>query len=121
GWGEPGAGLERGSGGLAAHSPPAPPRPELVHGDFRNGNLVVGPDGVRAVLDWELAHLGDPVEDLGWLCVKSWRFGVTDQPVGGFGAVSDLLAGYRSAGGPHPDPPQLPHSAAIAPLHCALI
>jgi len=45
------------------------------------------------VLDWELAHQGDPVEDLGWLCVKSWRFGV-DLPVGGFGAYEDLLAGY---------------------------
>jgi len=43
----------------------------VVHGDFRNGNLIVGPDGLRAVLDWELAHVGDPMEDLGWLCVKS--------------------------------------------------
>jgi aminoglycoside phosphotransferase (APT) family kinase protein len=47
----------------------------LVHGDFRNGNLIIGPDGVRAVLDWELAHFGDPMEDLGWICVNSWRFG----------------------------------------------
>ena len=47
----------------------------VVHGDFRNGNLIVGPEGIRAVLDWELAHLGDPLEDLGWLCVKAWRFG----------------------------------------------
>ena len=47
----------------------------LVHGDFRLGNLIIGPDGVRAVLDWELAHLGDPMEDLGWICVNSWRFG----------------------------------------------
>ena len=80
--------------------PPAPPaEPRLVHGDFRNGNLVVGPDGLRAVLDWELAHLGDPVEDLGWLCVKAWRFGVVDRRVGGFGAVDELLSSYRAAGG----------------------
>jgi aminoglycoside phosphotransferase (APT) family kinase protein len=72
---------------------PAMAAPSVVHGDFRNGNLVVGPDGVRAVLDWELAHAGDPLEDLGWLCVKSWRFGV-DRPVGGFGTYADLLAGY---------------------------
>ena len=45
----------------------------LVHGDFRHGNLIIGPDGVRAVLDWELAHFGDPMEDLGWICVNSWR------------------------------------------------
>ncbi len=72
---------------------PATHRRALVHGDFRNGNLIVGPDGVRAVLDWELAHVGDPLEDLGWLCVKSWRFGV-DLPVGGFGTYEELVAGY---------------------------
>jgi aminoglycoside phosphotransferase (APT) family kinase protein len=72
--------------------------PALVHGDFRNGNLMVGPEGVRAVLDWELAHAGDPMEDLGWLCVKAWRFGVA-LPVGGFGTYEDLCAGYEEAGG----------------------
>ena len=70
----------------------------LVHGDFRNGNLIIGPDGVRAVLDWELAHFGDPMEDLGWICVNSWRFGEIDKPVGGFGAREDLFAGYEEAG-----------------------
>ena len=76
----------------------------LVHGDFRNGNLIVGPEGVRAVLDWELAHFGDPMEDLGWLCVNSWRFGIIDKPVGGFGQLSELIAGYESAGGCTVDP-----------------
>jgi aminoglycoside phosphotransferase (APT) family kinase protein len=70
----------------------------LVHGDFRHGNLIIGPDGVRAVLDWELAHLGDPMEDLGWICVNSWRFGEIDKPVGGFGSREDLFAGYEAAG-----------------------
>lgn len=69
----------------------------LVHGDFRHGNLIIGPDGVRAVLDWELAHLGDPMEDLGWICVNSWRFGEIDKPVGGFGTREDLFAGYEAA------------------------
>jgi len=79
---------------------PPDPRPlKLVHGDFRNGNLIIGPDGLRAVLDWELAHLGDPGEDLGWICVGSWRFGETDKPVGGFGQREDLLQGYAAAGG----------------------
>jgi aminoglycoside phosphotransferase (APT) family kinase protein len=72
---------------------PAGNRHTVVHGDFRNGNLIVGPDGLRAVLDWELAHTGDPMEDLGWLCVKAWRFGV-DRPVGGFGTYEELAAGY---------------------------
>ena len=70
----------------------------LVHGDFRNGNLIVGAEGVRAVLDWELAHAGDPTEDLGWLCVKAWRFGV-GLPVGGFGSYDELCDGYEAAGG----------------------
>lgn len=71
----------------------------LVHGDFRNGNLIIDPQGVRAVLDWELTHIGDPAEDLGWLCVNSWRFGETRKVVGGFGDVEQLLAGYRDGGG----------------------
>ncbi len=84
---------------LAEHCPPPPLRPRLVHGDFRNGNLMIGPDGVRAVLDWEIAHVGDPIEDLGWICVNSWRFGVAEKPVGGFGLREDLWAGYEAAGG----------------------
>lgn len=71
----------------------------LVHGDFRHGNLMIGPDGVRAVLDWELVHIGDPAEDMGWICVNSWRFGETKKIVGGFGDVEDLLAGYAETGG----------------------
>lgn len=75
----------------------------LLHGDFRNGNLVVGPEGIRAVLDWELAHIGPPAYDLAWLCVGSWRFQRPDLPVGGFGTRDDLLAGYAEAGGPPVD------------------
>ena len=70
--------------------------PTLVHGDFRNGNLMIDESGLVAVLDWELAHIGDPMRDLGWLCVNSWRFGYSSNPVGGFGAVDDLIAGYES-------------------------
>ncbi len=72
----------------------------LVHGDYRNGNLIIGPDGLRAVLDWEGAHVGDPMEDLGYMCANSWRFGVEDKPVGGFGQREDFYAGYEAAGGP---------------------
>ena len=85
---------------LSASCPPPPRNARLVHGDFRNGNLMIGPEGVRAVLDWELAHIGDPMEDLGWLCVNSWRFGRIEKPVGGFGEYADLYAGYEAAGGP---------------------
>jgi aminoglycoside phosphotransferase (APT) family kinase protein len=101
--GEPHPALELGLRWLGERLPPPTP-PTLVHGDFRNGNLVVGAEGVRAVLDWELAHLGDPIEDLGWLCVRSWRFGVDDLVVGGFGNLDALLDAYAAAGGARPDP-----------------
>jgi aminoglycoside phosphotransferase (APT) family kinase protein len=78
---------------------PASVRQTVVHGDFRHGNLLIAPQGLAAVLDWELAHVGDPMEDLGWICVNSWRFGRSDMPVGGFGRLEDLFEGYESAGG----------------------
>jgi aminoglycoside phosphotransferase (APT) family kinase protein len=81
-----------------ARTGPAPAPEGVVHGDFRNGNLIVGADGIRAVLDWELTHLGDPLEDLGWLCVRAWRFG-SPLPVGGFGTIAQLVKGYEAAGG----------------------
>ena len=98
-FGEPHPAFELAVRSLEGRIPDGPPAPQLVHGDFRNGNFVVGPEGIRAVLDWELAHLGDPIEDLGWLCVKSWRFGVDDKIVGGFGDIPDLLDAYRASGG----------------------
>ena len=84
---------------LRARLPAKVSASRLLHGDFRNGNLIVGPDGVRAVLDWELAHIGDPAQDLGWMTVNSWRFGVIDKAAGGFGSVEQLLDGYRAEGG----------------------
>ena len=78
-------------------------KPSLVHNDFRNGNFMVSPEKIVAVLDWELAHIGDPMRDLGWICVNSWRFG-GDQPVGGFGSYEQLFAGYESVTGQKVDP-----------------
>lgn len=87
---------------LLDHLPP-PVTPRLVHGDFRNGNLMIAPGrGITGVLDWELAHLGDPLRDLGWLCTASWRFG-GELPVGGFGTLDDLLEGYAAVAGARPD------------------
>lgn len=77
---------------------PPDTRHGVVHGDFRVGNLMVDASGLVAVLDWELAHLGDPIEDLGWLCVRAWRFGGPGV-VGGIGDLSELLAAYSSAAG----------------------
>jgi len=78
---------------------PAPGKRVLVHGDFRLGNLMIGREGIRAVLDWECCHLGSGMEDLGWLCTRSWRFGHPELPVGGFGEKAALFAGYEAGGG----------------------
>ncbi len=77
---------------------PEPLPSSLVHGDFRLGNLILDHDGLVAALDWEGTHLGDPGEDLGWLCVRAWRFGGA-QPVGGMGTREELLEAYQRAGG----------------------
>jgi aminoglycoside phosphotransferase (APT) family kinase protein len=99
-----------------------PPRSAecVVHGDFRNGNLIIGPEGIRAVLDWELAHLGDPLEDLGWLCVKAWRFG-SALPVGGFGTVEQLVTAYQDAGGRPVDLASLHWWQALGTLRWGII
>lgn len=84
---------------LRDHLPASAARLSVVHGDLRNGNIIVGPEGLRSVLDWEVVHLGDPMEDLGWPCVTSWRFGEIDRPVGGFGPRTELFAGYEAVSG----------------------
>ena len=76
----------------------------LVHGDFRNGNMIFGSDGVRAVLDWEVAHIGDPAEDLAWICAPPWRFGELDRPVGGLGSRQQLFEAFEAATGESIDP-----------------
>lgn len=83
---------------LAGRLPESRPM-TLVHGDFRSGNFIVGESGLGAVLDWELAHIGDPLLDIGWLCTNTWRFGMYRNPVGGFGAREAFYAAYEAAGG----------------------
>jgi len=80
-------------------APPRPLEPVLVHGDFRLGNLMIDGYGLAGVLDWELAHIGDPREDIGWICVNSWRFGQSGNRVGGFGTLDAFLAAYAEASG----------------------
>lgn len=71
----------------------------LVHGDFRTGNLLFEPEGLTGVLDWEFAHWGSPLEDLGWLCVRDWRFGALDRAAGGLCRRAPLVAAYTAASG----------------------
>jgi aminoglycoside phosphotransferase (APT) family kinase protein len=106
---------------LRDHAPAPPQAAALVHGDFRNGNLMIGPEGLRAVLDWENAHLGDPAEDLGWFCVPSWRFGHLDRPAGGFGSREELLAGYEAQAGQRPSPDRLRFWEAYGSLYWGMV
>jgi len=78
--------------------PPLVRKPVIVHGDLRLGNLIVGPESLLAVIDWERVHAGNPAEDLGWFCVKAWRFGGA-AVAAGLGSRDELLAAYRAAGG----------------------
>jgi aminoglycoside phosphotransferase (APT) family kinase protein len=95
-------------------------RQVLVHGDFRVGNFIVGPEGLRAVLDWELAHVGDPAEDVGWLCTRSWRFGGAGR-VGGVGDLDDLLGAYAESGGVAMAPDQVRYWEVLGNLRWGII
>ncbi|MFG2045541.1 phosphotransferase family protein [Dactylosporangium sp. NPDC048998] len=94
--------LEMGFRWLEDHRPPANFDTVLVHGDFRLGNVIVDANGLAAVLDWELVHLGDPMEDLGYLRIRAWRFGGT-KPVAGVGEYNDLFDAYAEVSGSRPD------------------
>lgn len=117
--GQPLPAMELGIRWLEANRP-ASPRHTVVHGDFRLGNLLIGPEGLRGVLDWELSHLGDPMEDLGWYCVRAWRFG-SPLPAGGMGTREQLLAAYEAASGEVVDPEALRWWELLGTLKWGLI
>jgi aminoglycoside phosphotransferase (APT) family kinase protein len=78
---------------------PAPRPAVVVHGDFRIGNLVVREDGLAGVLDWEFAHVDDPVRDMAFSLVRAWRFGVAEKRLGGIGDVAPYLERYNELTG----------------------
>ena len=118
--GEPLPAVELGLRWLRANAP-EPAEPRLVHGDFRLGNFIVDETGLGAVIDWELAHLGDPAEDIGWLCIRSWRFGNDDQPVAGVGQLDRFISAYESAGGPPVDRERVAYWEAFGNVKWAVI
>jgi len=113
--------LEAGLRRLRLNAPGPPPRISLVHGDFRLGNFIASERGLEAVIDWELCHRGDPAEDIGWICVRSWRFGNDDRQVAGLGALDDFLVAYEAAGGTRPEPERIRWWEAMGNVKWAVI
>ena len=104
--GEPHPAIELGLWWLRENRPP-PREPVVVHGDYRIGNLVVGDAGLVGVLDWEFAHLDDPVRDLAFALVRAWRFGVPERRLGGVGPVEPYVERYNALTGLQVTPDEL--------------
>lgn len=93
----------------------------LCHRDFRTGNFMIDEHGLVAILDWEFAGWSDPVEDIGWICAKPWRFGADDRRAGGIGDLGSLLDGYKSSSGWRPDPARVDFWEIAANIRWAVI
>lgn len=95
----------------------------LAHRDFRTGNYMVDAGGLTAVLDWEFSAWSHPLEDLGWLCARCWRFGQLGdaKAAGGIGTREDLLAGYNAASGKQVTPADLYYWEVFGELRWAMI
>jgi aminoglycoside phosphotransferase (APT) family kinase protein len=104
--GEPHPAIELGLWWLRENRPPAR---ELVvnHGDYRIGNVVVDPDGLVGVLDWEFVHLDDPVRDIGFGMIRTWRFGVPEKRLGGVGDAEPFIERYNELTGREVRPEEL--------------
>jgi aminoglycoside phosphotransferase (APT) family kinase protein len=99
---------------------PEPAPVGVLHGDFRLGNLLVDGTGLGAVLDWELAHVGEPLEDLGWFTIRAWRFGGAAE-VAGLASIDELRRAYERAGGSSFDREALHWWQALATLRWGVI
>jgi len=105
---------------LKRHLPPPPARLTLVHGDYRTGNFLYDQTGITGILDWEMAHAGDPVEDIGWLATKSWRW-AGDERVGGLCTREEFVKLYEDAGGVKVDPAALKFWEVLSNVKLAII
>lgn len=101
----------------------APPRGEIVlcHGDYRTGNYLVDAGGFAAILDWEFAGWGDPLQDIGWFCARCWRFGADSREAGGIGQRADFYRGYEQTSGRPLDREQVPYWEVMAHVRWAVI
>lgn len=83
----------------ASERAPSAPRITFVHGDFRIGNMLVTPQGLAAVIDWEFGHIGDPIEEIGYLCMRDWRFGNGRLQAAGLSDRERFITAYEQASG----------------------
>jgi aminoglycoside phosphotransferase (APT) family kinase protein len=105
---------------LKRHLPPPPERLVLVHGDYRTGNFLYDQSGITGVLDWEMAHAGDPIEDLGWVVMKSWRW-ARNELVGGLCTREEFVGAYEEASGTKVDPDALKFWEVFSNVKFAII
>ncbi|MEQ1776668.1 MAG: phosphotransferase family protein [Burkholderiales bacterium] len=78
---------------------PAQEETTFVHRDFRTGNYLVHDGKLAGLLDWEFAALGNPLEDIGWMCAKCWCFRHEHHIVGGVADLEDFIPAYEAASG----------------------
>jgi aminoglycoside phosphotransferase (APT) family kinase protein len=92
---------------LRRNPPPPAQKVCVVHGDFRTGNVLYDTDGnIRAMLDWEMAHLGDPLEDLAWSLNPIWRW-ARDERAGGLASREEAIRIWQESSGLQADPQAL--------------
>ncbi|HZN27240.1 MAG TPA: phosphotransferase family protein [Burkholderiales bacterium] len=101
----------------------APPREEttFIHRDYRTGNYLVDNGKLAGVLDWEFVGFGNPMEDIGWLFAKCWRFGQYGYPVGGVAYAEDFLPEYELRSGRAVKPAELHYWQVMAHVRWAII
>lgn len=100
---------------------PADARTVFCHRDYRTGNYMVDDGTLTAILDWEFAGWSDPMEDIGWLTAKCWRFGADDRVVGGIGSLDALFQGYEAESGVKLDRERLGYWQVMATMRWAVI
>ncbi len=106
---------------LKRNPPPPAQKIAVVHGDYRTGNFLIDEAGdIRAILDWEMAHLGDPLEDLGWAIDPLWSGGDVEHP-GGMIARAEAIALWEKTSGLKADPNALHWWEIFASLKGAAI
>jgi aminoglycoside phosphotransferase (APT) family kinase protein len=106
---------------LKRNPPPPAQKIAVVHGDYRTGNFLFDADGnIRAILDWEMAHLGDPLEDLGWAIDPLWAGGNPARP-GGMIPRAEAIAIWEKTSGLRADPAALHWWEIFASLKGAAI